>query len=265
MLDIEQNFLLVWSILDLVLLNQQVFSDPLHRIELSCCLLLDKKHFAKRAFVNHSENFEIFKSLRNYVEIRSCLSREKERRSPLFYLWSFFYDVLWIVRFFESVFYIVHVLLVYKNEVLKYFLVIFIIVSTLNILQNSLCFYPLYSARHPRYPVCHILITRLVLTQILLRKRKYRQILLLTSGIQPLDAINDQLHPSFKFLTLASRTASHVPSSHGEQTPPPPRESTWWCLQAGGRRWTSSRPCLKLEDLLVLSLMIRRWSVATSM
>ena len=78
MLDGEQDLLLVLRVLDLVLLNEDVFSNPLHCVESLGVFLLHEEHFSEGSFVDDSQNFKIFERGRQTVSILFLLLGDDE-------------------------------------------------------------------------------------------------------------------------------------------------------------------------------------------
>lgn len=68
MLRLEQNVLLILNVLHLLLLEEQVLVDPLHRVHLAHLAIGDKEDLSEAALVNNFVDLEILQ--------RHCLSLE---------------------------------------------------------------------------------------------------------------------------------------------------------------------------------------------
>ena len=62
MIDLAQNILLQLNVLHLLILQNDVFPDALHRVELFCGGVLYQEHFAKGALADHLTDLEVLES-----------------------------------------------------------------------------------------------------------------------------------------------------------------------------------------------------------
>ena len=59
MICLEENVLLVLDVLNLFLLQEQVFVDALHRVHFPHLAIVDKENLSEAAFVNDLANLEV--------------------------------------------------------------------------------------------------------------------------------------------------------------------------------------------------------------
>ena len=59
MICLEENVLLILDVLNLFLLQEQVFVDALHRVHFSHLAIVDKENLSEAAFVNDLADFEV--------------------------------------------------------------------------------------------------------------------------------------------------------------------------------------------------------------
>lgn len=59
MTGLPEDVLFVLGILDLLLINKNIFVDPLHRVKLATVLIDHQEHLAERPFIYDLHNFEV--------------------------------------------------------------------------------------------------------------------------------------------------------------------------------------------------------------
>jgi hypothetical protein len=59
MVRLEQNFLLILDVLNLLFLEKQIFVNTLHCIHFAHLTVRDKEYLAKATLINHLTNFKV--------------------------------------------------------------------------------------------------------------------------------------------------------------------------------------------------------------
>lgn len=63
MLGLEEDFLLILGVLDLLFVNQDILIDPLHCIKLAVVLVDHQEYLTEGAFVNHFPDLKILQTI----------------------------------------------------------------------------------------------------------------------------------------------------------------------------------------------------------
>jgi len=98
MLSLEKNILLIFNILDLLLLEQQVFVDSLHGVHFPHLWAWYEEHFSEWTFINHFSDLEVFQS--DAFALRTWFSDEAVTLRAMQFV-SFFIEVSLTIVFWE--------------------------------------------------------------------------------------------------------------------------------------------------------------------
>ena len=74
MICLKQYIFLILNILNLLLLQEEILIDPLHRIHLIHLSIVDEEYFTKRPLVHYSHDLKIGK--RHFLTLEAWLSNQ---------------------------------------------------------------------------------------------------------------------------------------------------------------------------------------------